>query len=194
MIELAKGRIRTFLSIDAPELEDLLALTGDMSTLVFVNTVDECEKLMKLSLHDVRAAPAHVFIGGFLEEFEAKCEAARNSAFVSHHQVIPMDDDKAMSKVLRSVLFPPRPDFLDVSLIVPTLHVQAPLSLENRRRLMQILYSEIKPRYIVTQAVYRKQKLARWQRRQNMELDDNFDNALRSLVTARPTVDCMYAN
>ena len=27
-----------------------------------------------------------------------------------------------------------------------------------------------------------------------MELDENFDNALRSLVTARPTVDCMYAN
>lgn len=131
MSDLVKGRIRTFISVESPELEDLLSMTGDVSTLLFVNTVEECEALMKLALDDVKACPSHVFIGGFFEDYDLKCEAARKSDIVSHHQVIPMDNNKALTKILCSVLLPPRLEFLDLSFIEPILHVQTPFPVKN---------------------------------------------------------------
>lgn len=182
MISLVKGDIKTFISVDSPELFDLLVLKGYDSALIFVNTVEESERLMKLAQEDVKSCASHVFIAAFHEEYEAKCEAAKKSGLVSHHQVIPMDNNKVMTKVLSSVLLPPRIEFLDLSLREPVMHERSKFPVKNKAKILEILYSELKPRYIVTQAYYRKQKVQDWQRRCIASVDDELEEAICSKV------------
>ena len=139
--------------------------------------------MIKLSIENADLVPSTIFI-------TAKSDKPDDIKFAADHMVIPMNLDNSESKeiarkMLKAVVLPSKLEILDTSIREPVTHMYGRFPVPNKARIMQILYSNIKPTYFCTQAIYNAQDAPAfgYRRREVLANDEkDFDKTLESMV------------